>query len=88
MKLYGIDQCYPPIFYSEFPIKTLTHNNLNYKQLFDRRHKQKLQKVGYKQTKPANLPIFSTCQCSKSTWRSHLFLEHALLERVQYPYLI
>ena len=29
-----INQCYPGIFYSEFPIKTLTHNNLNYKQLF------------------------------------------------------
>ena len=38
-------------------------------------------------TKPANLPIFSICQCSKSAWRSQLFLEHALLERVQYPYL-
>ena len=27
-----INQCYPGIFYSEFPIKTLTHNNLNYKK--------------------------------------------------------
>ena len=46
-----INQCYPAIFYSEFPIKTLTHN-LNYKQrFFDRRQKQKLQKVGYKHDK-------------------------------------
>ena len=48
------NQCYPAIFYSEFPIKTLTQINLNYKQLFDRRQKQKLQKVGYKH--------YKTCQ--------------------------
>ena len=49
-----INQCYPAIFYSEFPIKTLTQINLNYKQLFDRPQKQKLQKVGYKH--------YKTCQ--------------------------
>ena len=55
MKLFSIEKsvlsCY---IYSEFPIKTLTQINLNYKQLFDRRQKQKLQKVGYKH--------YKTCQ--------------------------
>ena len=46
-----INQCYPAIFYSKFPIKTLTQINLNYKQLFNRSQKQKLQKVGYKHSK-------------------------------------
>ena len=49
-----INQCYLAIFYSEFPIKTLTQINLIYKQLFDRRQKQKLQKIGYKH--------YKTCQ--------------------------
>ena len=54
MKLL-INQCYPAIFYSEFPIKTLTQINLIYKLLLDRRQKQqKLQKVGYKH--------YKTCQ--------------------------
>ena len=49
-----INQCYPAIFYSYFPIKTLTQITLINKQLFDRRQKQKLHKVGYKH--------YKTCQ--------------------------
>ena len=36
-----INQCYPAIFYSEFPIKTLKHINMNYKQLFQQTSKTK-----------------------------------------------
>ena len=49
-----MNQCYPAIFYSKFPIKTLTQINLINKQLLDRGQKQKLQKVGYKH--------YKTCQ--------------------------
>ena len=52
MKLYSIDKsmlsCYILL---QISIKTLTQINLNYKQLFNRSQKQKLQKVGYKHSK-------------------------------------
>ena len=46
-----INQWYPAIFYSEIPIKTLTHNNLNYKQLFRQTSKTKTAEVSYKHDK-------------------------------------
>ena len=49
-----INQCYPGIFYSEFPIKTLTHNNLNYKQLFGQTSQTK--------TAEGRLKADKTCQ--------------------------
>ena len=66
-----INQCYPLIFYSEFPMKTLTHNNLNYKQLFGQTSQTITAEGGYKQTKPANLPIFSYLKtCTTNTTKS------------------
>ena len=82
-----INQCYPGIFYSEFPIKTLTHNILNYKQLFGQTSQTKLQKVGYNQTKPANIYLSSlfandaanplggaTCSSSMHYWNESSIL--------------
>ena len=80
-----INQCYPAIFYSEFPIKTLTQINLIYKQLLDRCQKQKLQKVGYKHYKTCQFTylLYVAMQQIRSAISEYFDIDRALCDHGQ-----